>query len=55
MVPLASSMFAPGIPQVLSDFDTNNPSLATFVVSVYILGLAAYVYPHLVPKLSGPY
>ena len=43
MVPLASSMFAPGIPQVLIDFDTTNPSLATFVVSVYVLGLAAYV------------
>ncbi|KAK4446922.1 efflux pump rade [Podospora aff. communis PSN243] len=41
LVPLASSMFAPGIPQVLSDFDTHNPSLATFVVSVYVLGLAA--------------
>ena len=36
-------MFAPGVPQVLRDFDTNNESLATFVVSVFILGFAAYV------------
>ncbi|KAF2180796.1 major facilitator superfamily transporter [Zopfia rhizophila CBS 207.26] len=40
-VPLASSMFAPGVPQLLEDFGTTNQSLATFVVSVYILGLAA--------------
>ncbi|WDK10709.1 major facilitator superfamily transporter [Colletotrichum graminicola] len=33
-------MFAPGVPQLLEDFDTRNESLATFVVSVYILGLA---------------
>lgn len=42
-VPLASTMFAPGVPQLLKDFDTHNESLATFVVSVYILGLAVYV------------
>lgn len=42
-VPLASTMFAPGVPQLLDDFDTHNESLATFVVSVYILGLAMYV------------
>jgi hypothetical protein len=39
-IPLASTMFAPGVPQLLEDFGTNNQSLATFVVSVYILGLA---------------
>ncbi|OAQ63053.2 major facilitator superfamily protein [Pochonia chlamydosporia 170] len=40
-VPLASSMFAPAVPQLLQDFHTDNASLSTFVVSVYILGLAA--------------
>ncbi|PNY28265.1 major facilitator superfamily transporter [Tolypocladium capitatum] len=40
-VPLASTMLAPGVPRLLEDFGTNNQSLATFVVSVYILGLAA--------------
>ncbi|KAK1963933.1 major facilitator superfamily transporter [Colletotrichum sublineola] len=39
-VPLASTMFAPGVPQLIKDFNTHNESLATFVVSVYILGLA---------------
>ncbi|KAH8721625.1 major facilitator superfamily transporter [Ilyonectria robusta] len=39
-VPLASTMFAPGVPQLLEDFNTHSESLATFVVSVYILGLA---------------
>lgn len=42
-VPLASTMFAPGVPQLLEDFNTHSESLATFVVSVYILGLAVYV------------
>ena len=35
--PLASSMFAPGIPSVMKDFNTTNASLGTFCVSVYIL------------------
>ena len=38
--PLASSMFAPGIPDVMSDFKSNNSELASFVVSVYVLGYA---------------
>lgn len=33
-------MFAPGVPQVIQDFHTDNVALATFVVSVYILGFA---------------
>lgn len=36
-------MFAPGVPQVLRDFNTDSQSLATFVVSIFILGFAAYV------------
>ena len=38
MTPLASSMFAPGVPDVLQEFDTNSQAMATFVVSVYLLG-----------------
>lgn len=40
LIPLASSMFAPGVPDVMRDFGTESESLATFVVSVYILGFA---------------
>jgi hypothetical protein len=38
--PLSSSMFAPGIMQVLRDFDSGSALLSSFVVSVYILGFA---------------
>ncbi|KAK4561157.1 hypothetical protein LTR86_005112 [Recurvomyces mirabilis] len=41
LTPLASSMFAPGVPEVLRTFGTDSVSLATFVVSVYLLGFAA--------------
>ena len=40
ITPLASSMFAPGVPLVQKEFDSNKDTLATFVVSVYILGFA---------------
>lgn len=40
LVPLGSSFFAPGVPSVLKEFNENNETLATFVVSVYILGFA---------------
>lgn len=33
-------MFAPGVPEVMADFNTSSTLLATFVVSVYILGFA---------------
>lgn len=38
--PLASSMFAPGVPLVMADFKSDSTILATFVLSVYILGFA---------------
>ncbi|OJJ48413.1 hypothetical protein ASPZODRAFT_61473 [Penicilliopsis zonata CBS 506.65] len=38
LTPLASSMFAPGVPQVMVDFHNDSTLLATFVVSVFILG-----------------
>lgn len=38
--PLASSMLAPGIPKVLSEFNSHNSQLGSFIVSIYILGYA---------------
>ncbi|KAI0968636.1 major facilitator superfamily domain-containing protein [Xylaria arbuscula] len=40
LVPLASSALAPGVPQILSELHADNQSLATFVVSVFVLGFA---------------
>ncbi|KAK7521797.1 major facilitator superfamily domain-containing protein [Phyllosticta citriasiana] len=40
VTPLASSMFAPGVPQILKAFGAQDKLMATFVVSVYILGFA---------------
>ncbi|KAJ4186299.1 hypothetical protein NW759_016949 [Fusarium solani] len=36
--PLASSIFAPGIPDLMKDFGSDNQELSSFVVSVYVLG-----------------
>ncbi|KAL8725729.1 MAG: hypothetical protein Q9166_007179 [cf. Caloplaca sp. 2 TL-2023] len=38
VTPLASSMFAPAIPQVSSEFHNTGQALSSFAVSVYILG-----------------
>ncbi|KAF2015716.1 MFS general substrate transporter [Aaosphaeria arxii CBS 175.79] len=40
VTPLGSSFFAPGVPQVMRDFGVTSNLLASFVVSVYILGFA---------------
>ncbi|PQE24361.1 hypothetical protein CJF31_00002631 [Rutstroemia sp. NJR-2017a BVV2] len=40
VTPLASSMFAPGVPALMVEFQSTNTALAGFVVSVYILGFA---------------
>ncbi|KAB2570312.1 Efflux pump rdc3 [Lasiodiplodia theobromae] len=53
ITPLASSMFAPGVPQVLKTFHTTNNLVATFVVSVYILGFA--LGPLIIAPLSEMY
>jgi multidrug resistance protein len=34
-------MFAPGVPQLMAEFQSSDPQLASFVVSVYVLGFAA--------------
>ncbi|MCJ1317415.1 hypothetical protein MMC15_002739 [Xylographa vitiligo] len=53
ITPLASSMFAPGVPQVLLDFNSDDALLGSFVVSVYILGYATG--PLIVAPLSELY
>ncbi len=35
------AMFAPGVPDLLREFGSDSSELASFVVSVYILGFAA--------------
>ncbi|KAI1178394.1 major facilitator superfamily domain-containing protein [Nemania sp. FL0916] len=41
LTPLASSIFAPGVPQLVTEFHSSNLAIASFVVSVYVLGFAA--------------
>ncbi|KAK7414754.1 hypothetical protein QQX98_006438 [Neonectria punicea] len=36
--PLASSIFAPGIEQVMAEFHSTDEQLASFIISVYLLG-----------------
>ncbi|KAK5114781.1 hypothetical protein LTR85_010094 [Meristemomyces frigidus] len=40
VTPLASSFFAPGVPQLMEEFGRDSDLLAGFVVSVYVLGFA---------------
>lgn len=40
LTPFGSTMFAPGVPQMMEDFHQNSPDLASFSVSIYILGYA---------------
>ena len=53
LTPLASSMFAPGVPDVLREFKETSVTLAAFVVSVFLLGFA--VGPLLISPLSEIY
>ncbi|KAF8535122.1 putative MFS multidrug transporter [Trichophaea hybrida] len=40
ITPLASSMFAPGVPELMHEFGSHNSTLASFVVSIFLLGFA---------------
>ena len=42
LTPFGSSMFAPGVPDMMKDFKSTSITLASFVVSIYVLG---YVHP----------
>ncbi|KAF2198167.1 MFS general substrate transporter [Delitschia confertaspora ATCC 74209] len=53
LTPLASSMFAPGVPDVMHTFHSTNDMLTGFMVSVYVLGFAFG--PLIVAPLSEMY
>jgi multidrug resistance protein len=53
LTPLASSMFAPGIPELMREFHSSNQTIASFVVSVYVLGYA--IGPLIIAPLSELY
>ncbi len=40
LTPLASSMVAPAVPLVMSEFNSTNDTIASFIVSIYVLGYA---------------
>ncbi|KAK0637700.1 Efflux pump rdc3 [Lasiodiplodia hormozganensis] len=53
VTPLASSMFAPGVPEVLETFNASSRLLSSFVVSVFVLGFA--IGPLIIAPLSEIY
>jgi MFS family permease len=53
LAPLASSMFAPGVPKVMETFHSTNSMLAGFMVSVYVLRFAFG--PMIIAPLSEMY
>ncbi|KAK6580132.1 hypothetical protein PZA11_007154 [Diplocarpon coronariae] len=53
IVPLVSSMLAPGVELVMQDFHTSSDTFATFVVSIFVLGFACG--PLLLAPLSELY
>ena len=53
LTPLASSQFAPGVPDVMRDFHSTSSLLASFMVSVYVLGYACG--PMVIAPLSEMY
>lgn len=40
LTPLASSMMAPGVPNIMATFNSTDDMVATFMVSVFVLGFA---------------
>jgi hypothetical protein len=40
LTPLASSIFAPGVPEIMTEFNSTNDMLAGFMISVYVLGVS---------------
>ncbi|KAI1848736.1 hypothetical protein JX266_005595 [Neoarthrinium moseri] len=53
LVPLVSSMLAPGVEQLMQEFRTDSTLFATFVVSIFVLGFASG--PLLLAPLSELY
>lgn len=42
LTPLASSIFAPGVPEVMREFNSTNDMLEGFMISVYVLGVSLH-------------
>jgi hypothetical protein len=40
LTPLASSIFAPGVPEVMKEFNSTNDMLEGFMISIYVLGVS---------------
>ncbi|KAK2029113.1 MFS general substrate transporter [Colletotrichum zoysiae] len=53
VAPLATTLFAPGVPQLMREFHSDSEELTTFVVSIYNLGMAFG--PLLIAPLSEVY
>jgi len=53
LAPLGSSIFAPGVGELMREFQSDSLELASFVVSVYVLGFAAG--PLIIAPLSEIY
>ncbi|KAI9861624.1 MAG: hypothetical protein M1813_005234 [Trichoglossum hirsutum] len=53
LAPLASSMFAPGVPALMVELHRESSTLSSFVVSVYVLGIATG--PLVIAPLSEHY
>lgn len=53
VTPLGSSFFAPGVPEVMRAFGTTSNVVASFVVSIYILGFA--IGPLMIAPMSELY
>jgi hypothetical protein len=41
LTPLASSIFAPGVPEVMKEFNSTNDMLSGFMISIYVLGVSS--------------
>jgi MFS family permease len=53
ITPIASAMFAPGVPKLMEEFHSTNKELASFVVSIFVLGFG--VGPMFLAPLSEIY
>lgn len=53
LTPLASSMVAPAIPEMMRDFKTSDATIGSFIVSIYILGYA--IGPLIIAPMSELY
>ena len=50
---MASTIFAPGVPQAMKEFHSNNQALGTLLISIFVIGLA--VGPLFISPLSELY